>query len=198
MRVKKFLVFIGVFPNVIFGTINKNLKIPETCWKHSQATTLCCLQFWSLARADSRKRPALVATTLANSRGGHLYERFDWPFSNVILSVRKGQCSLRTFDKHSRNFAMSQRNFAMSQRNFAMWQRNVVRIFANFRFDWTIGVSKFRRSSNENSFRPKFRYISSKSSEIRRKARNSFAFFLHSTVYSFWEQRWNRWNDQKC
>ena len=97
------------------------------------------------------------------------YEGFDGPFSNVNLNV-KGKCSLRIFDKHSKI-----RYIATKFRSkICAAVATVARICA---FTETIGISKIRGSSHENSFRPKFRYISSKSSEIRL---HSFCTVLYS------------------
>ena len=93
---------------------------------------------------------------LANSRG-ITYEGFDGPFSNVNLNV-KGKCSMRICDKHSK-FRYIATKFRSKIRAAVA---KVTRIFA---FTETIGISKIRGSLQENSFRPNFRYISSKSSK---------------------------------
>ena len=100
------------------------------------------------------------------------YEGFNRPFSNVNLNA-KGKCSLRIFDKHSK-FRFVATKFRSKIRAAVA---KVTRIFA---FTETIGISKIRGSLHENSLRPKFRYISSKSSEIR----------LHSTAryISLWRE----------
>ena len=85
------------------------------------------------------------------------YEGFDGPFSNVNLNV-KGKCSLRIFDKHSKFRYITTKSRSKIRAAVA----KVTRIFA---FTETIGISKIRGSSHENSFRPKFPYILSKSAE---------------------------------
>ena len=74
--------------------------------------------------------------------------------------------SLRTFDGHSRNFAASQRYSFENSRGLS-----------NFRFDWNN-----RRFENfeRNFVSPETSLYFVESREIRR---NSFAFFLHSTVH---------------
>ena len=98
------------------------------------------------------------------------YEGFDGPFSNINFTV-KGKCSLRTFDKHSK-FRYVTTKF---RSKICAAVAKVTRIFA---LTEAVGISKIRRSSHENSFRLKFRYISPKSSEERKICLHSFCIVL--------------------